>query len=198
MAIERVERIKGGDFDPTGTVTGDTIAAQLGAVELIPDAGFSFGGGDSGGDSGGGRGDFDSTIHVSRDKRNADGSYTRKRGRRSGGGNSPSRTSSKADLKASVDSLANVLVIVHAGLAATLKTPEIALEPDESKALAHGVTNVLEQFDIRPDPKVEAVVGLIIAASSIYGPKVYLYRERKKAERAELIQKAKDSGQYYQ
>lgn len=188
MAIERVERIARGNSIPETPIVGDASSEQLGAVEL------SFDGGS--GSDGGGSGEFDPAIHVGRDKLNADGSYRRKRGRRAGSTNSASGSKTRADLKASVDSLSNVLMIVHAGLAATLKTPEIALDEAESKALAGGVTNVLEQFDIRPDPKVEAVVGLIVAASSIYGPKVYLYRERKKAERAEQIQRARDQGMY--
>jgi hypothetical protein len=81
-----------------------------------------------------------------------------------------------------------MLGFVHLGIASALKTPEIKLEDDESKALAQATARVLEEFDWTPDPKVQAVVGLIMTAGSVYGPKVYFIRERKKAERAERDQ----------
>jgi hypothetical protein len=78
-----------------------------------------------------------------------------------------------------------MLAIVHIGLAAATKTPELALEEQESEILAKSIANVLDEFDIRPDPKVEAIVGLVTTAGMIYGPRVYLISERKKREKQE-------------
>jgi len=78
-----------------------------------------------------------------------------------------------------------MLGIVHLGIATATKLPELALDSDDEKTLASAVLNVADQFDIRPDPKVEAILGLIVAAGVVYGPKVVMIRERKKEEKAE-------------
>ena len=156
----------------------------------------SFLGGSDGGSSGASERDargveFDPDIHAGRDRRNADGSWSRKRGRRAGSGSSASaapRSRTKADNQASVDGLASMLGVLHLGIAAATKTPELALKDDEAKNLAVATARVLEEFDIRPDPKIEAIVGLIIAGSSIYGPRAYFIMERKKKEAAERRQ----------
>jgi hypothetical protein len=75
-----------------------------------------------------------------------------------------------------------MLAIVHVGLASVTKTPELVLEEDEAKSLAMASANVLEQFDITPDPRVTAVLGLVTTCGMIYGPRVYLIRERKREE----------------
>ena len=145
----------------------------------------------SGGTDGLGTGErFDPTIHVSPDKRNADGRYTKKRGRKAGGSSSAtgsrgSGRTSEASYKAGVDTLATCLMIVHAGIASVSKTPELALEEDEADSLAKATANVLQEFDIAPNPKVQAVVGLVVTSGTIYGSKIYLIRERKKEERNE-------------
>lgn len=58
------------------------------------------------------------------------------------------------------------------------------LEPGEADMLAAASVNVLDQFDIRPDPKIEAIFGLIIAAGTVYAPRYYLVRKRTAEERA--------------
>lgn len=133
----------------------------------------------SGSDSGD-NGEFDPSIHISRDKRNADGSYRRKRARRGTSANSGNKA--RKNSKTGVEALTNALAIVHFGIAAATKTPELVLADEEAKVLAEASANVLSEFDIRPDPKVEAIFGLIVAAGSIYGPKAYLIRKRWKEE----------------
>lgn len=158
---------------------------------------FFLGGGTDGSDRGDSRdaggNEFDPDIHVARDKFNNDGTYRRKRGRRksNAGGGSNNR---RAGNQAGVEALANMLGFVHLGIASALKTPEIKLEDDESKALAQATARVLEEFDWTPDPKVQAVVGLIMTAGSIYAPKVYFIRERKKAEKVEREQATRPYG----
>lgn len=187
-----VERTFSLDADGTGVGVvgnGDDEGAAFGAVN------FGDGGSDGGdgGDSGGGDDfTFDPDRHISFDKRNADGSYRRKRKRKSGGNNEGRTTASprsktKADHSASIDALTNTLLIVHAGLASVTKIEELSLEPTEGKVLAQALANVLAEFDIQPDPKVQAIVGLIVAGGSIYGPRMYLYQERMKREKAKNV-----------
>lgn len=127
--------------------------------------------------------------------RRTDGKPAKKRGRKAG--TSPAAatnpktesrktaTNKNANLAASLDSLSGVLVILHAGIAAATKTPEIELDEDESKQLAKAVSNVMDQFDFAPDPKVTAIVGLVTTAGVIYAPKIVLIRARNAAEKAE-------------
>jgi hypothetical protein len=75
-------------------------------------------------------------------------------------------------------------MMLHLGIAGATKTPEMALDEDESKLLANATVNLLSEFDIRPDPKVEAAFGLIIAAGSVYGPRFYLINKRRAEEKA--------------
>ncbi len=171
-------------FGDSGNTNADRIEPVIGA-DPVADAAPSFLGGSGSGDSGGNGGEFDPAIHVGRDKRNGDGSYTRKRGRKSGGDNSsPRRANTRADFAASVDMLTKALAIVHVGIASATRSPEFLLDDSEAKALAEATSNVLVQFDIRPDPKIEACMTLIMTAGTIYTPKIYFARERRKAEKA--------------
>lgn len=135
---------------------------------------------------GGSDGDFDPAIHVGRDKRNNDGSYTRKRGRKAGSGSGGSGSSRKAsNLADATATLSRTFLMLHLGISAATKTPEMALDQSEADLLAEATVNVLREFDIKPDPKVEAVFGLIIAAGTVYGPRFYLVKMRQKTEAAE-------------
>lgn len=51
--------------------------------------------------------------------------------------------------------------------------------------LANATANVLEQFDLKPDPKIQAVIGLVMAAGTVYGPRVYMIQARKAQEKRE-------------
>lgn len=77
-----------------------------------------------------------------------------------------------------------MLAIVHVGLAAVTKTPELELDDKEAASLANAVGNVMTEFDITPDPKIQAVLGLVTVSGMIYGPRIYMIRERRKEERA--------------
>ncbi len=168
-----------GNGEPT---LGDGTTDGIGATNFVDPAGTP-GDRDAGGDDFA----FDPERHISLDKRNADGSYRRKRRRKSGDGgpaSKPRKAANRSDYASSVDALANVLVVAHAGLSVATKTPELAIEEAEGKALAGALANVMAEFDIRPDPKVEAMIGLVIVASTMYGPRLYLIRERVKKARA--------------
>jgi len=77
------------------------------------------------------------------------------------------------------------LVIVHVGFAGITDNPELAIDEDEARMLANAGANVLEQFDLKPDPKTQAIVGLVIAAGTVYGPRAYMISARKAQARAE-------------
>lgn len=178
--------LTGGDAGTADSnANGDASSDQLGNAA-------AFLGGSDGSDSGGSGGDagsddFDPAIHIGRDKRNADGSYRRKRGRKSAGNPSAPRSRTKADHSASVDSLARMLGYLHMGIAGATKSPEMLLNDDEAKALAAATANVLQEFDIRPSPKAEAIVGLAVTAGGIYGPRAYFIRERIRNGRREHL-----------
>jgi len=78
--------------------------------------------------------------------------------------------------------LSQTLMLLHVGIASSTRCPEMVLDKGESDMLAKATVNVMEQFDITPDPKVQAMAGLIIAAGTVYGPRVYLIRDRVKQE----------------
>lgn len=124
--------------------------------------------------------EFDGSIHVGPDKFNGDGTFRKRRGRKAGSGNSGSK---KANLSASLDALSTTLMLVHVGLASATKTPELELEEKEADTLAQATARVLEEFDFTPSPKVQAVVGLIVACGSIYGPKAIQIKMRWDAEK---------------
>lgn len=174
-------------LDGDGASGGDADGFELGNNAGGPDTlGAVSLGDNTAGDDSGDDFTFDPSRHISRDRRNADGSYRRKR-RRKDGSLGPSagskRAEKRSDYSASLDALSNTLMIVHAGLASVTKVQELVIDSDESKVLATSLANVLAEFDIQPDPKAQAIVGLIIAASSIYGPRMYLYNERMKREK---------------
>jgi len=170
-------------YEPFNLAGGDNGGADSSTDSASIGSPAGFLGGSDGGDSGGSSGDagsdvFDPELHISPDKRNADGSFRRKRQRRNAGTSAPSRSGKKADYSASVDSLARMLGYLHMGVAAATKTPELVLTEDETKALSNATANVLSEFDIRPSPKAEAIVGLVVTAGGIYGPRAYFIRER--------------------
>lgn len=167
--------------DDTGTSGPDSGLDNATGIDPADIDGSRDGGTD------GSRGDeFDPAIHVSPTKRNADGSYTRKRGRKAGSAG-PRAYSQKAqtNLGTSIDALSKTLLIVHSGLAVVSRTPELMLEKDESDMLAKALANVLEQFDIAPDPKTQALIGLVTTAGVIYAPRVINIQYRKAQEKKE-------------
>lgn len=172
-----------GTSDPAGGTDSELVgsASTAGFLNFGSTAGDGSDTGGNGGGSGGGIGgdDFDPAIHVGRDKRNADGSYRKRRGRRPSASSGSRKSSNNS---ASLDALTRTIFIAHLGIATATKTPELALEDKESETLAVAVSNVLEEFDIKPNPKAEAIIGLIIASGSIYGPRIYNIRARKKTE----------------
>lgn len=171
--MESFKPIEFASSNANGPISGDGSDGSEGSGSA-----FFLGGSGSFGvtDSSGAR--FDPEHHSGRDKLNADGTFRKKRGRKPNSATGGNRK--RADNSTNLESLTSILAIVHAGLASATKTPELVLELPEAEALANAAANVLIEFDIQPNPKVQAIVGLVMTAGSIYGPRVYLIRERKK------------------
>jgi len=72
--------------------------------------------------------------------------------------------------------------VVHSGVAIQFNAPELSITQEESKMLATASAELMAQFDIAPDPKVAAVVGFVMVAGSIYGPRALQIRNRVKRE----------------
>lgn len=61
----------------------------------------------------------------------------------------------------------------------------MVIDEDEGKMLAAATANVMEEFDLKPDPKTQAIVGLVIAAGTVYGPRMVLIQMRRTQEQQE-------------
>lgn len=75
--------------------------------------------------------------------------------------------------------LAGSLALVHVAIAGFTNTPELILSDGEASSLAGATVKVMEQFDLQPDPKTQALVGLVMVSATIYGPRIYNIRARK-------------------
>lgn len=172
--------------------TGDNLGGDSGTEDgiIIAENLNTDDSGDSGNSGGGSSIGIDPAFTID------DGGQPRKRrGRQPGGttaGTGTNKRTSAKTLQLSVDSLTAVLQGIHVTIAVGLKAPEMELEDTEAKNLSQAVVNVLDQFNIVPDPKITAVVGLVMTASAIYGPRAYLISERlaaqKKSRRLKVVE----------
>lgn len=116
-------------------------------------------------------------------KRNKDGSPRKKRGPKSGGATASKSAQGNSTLISGIETLAQSLMVVHTGIAIATKYDGFALSEMEANTLSKSVVNVMEQFDIVPDPRFVAVTGLVTTAGMIYGPRIYNYAEWKNEKR---------------
>lgn len=131
----------------------------------------------------------------------ASGKPRRKRGRKSGGssggssaGASKSGARNSQNLGLGLETLSNSLMIVHVGLAALTDFKKWELEKKESDALSASIANVMEQFDMTPDPRFAAIAGLLTTGAMIYGPRLYLYKEyTNEKQRKRVAEKAEQA-----
>lgn len=105
----------------------------------------------------------------------------RRRGRKPGSRNKAARPS-----KENTQDLTGLLLSIHLMGAAFLKTPELALTPDEAEQLGTAVARVNAEFGVQiMSQKMAAIVNLTIVAGTIYGPRaVTIFHEKKKAKAA--------------
>ncbi len=71
------------------------------------------------------------------------------------------------------------------GLGIILATPEIAITPDESKALAKATANVAQYYDVTAAPETMAWINLAAVMAGVYGSKAFAIYGRKKREKKE-------------
>lgn len=76
-----------------------------------------------------------------------------------------------------------MLFYSHVGLSAITASPEFQLDDAEAKAIAGATVTMLEAFDVRPDPRVEAMVGFATTVLPIYGTKFLQRRNRLRKEK---------------
>jgi hypothetical protein len=195
------------EFEGTAS-EGGVIDGASGPLDPDAASGTGTASGDSGG-TGGGTGsggtardsrgtEFDARIHSGPDQFNNDGTFAKRRGRKRGsnsGGFGGSGSRAKAsNLKDAVEGLTRTLVVLHVGIAAVSKTPELAIDEDEGRMLAAATANVMEEFDLKPDPKTQAIVGLVIAAGTVYGPRMVAIQMRRLQERRETTADVNGTG----
>lgn len=123
----------------------------------------------------------------------ANGKPRKKRGRKPGGKTARRNQQKSSGNSEAVNALTQALLLVHMGLAGLTKFPDFALDNDEAKALANSVSNVLAEFDVEPNPKFVALIGLASTASIVYGPRVYLYKQQK-SKKKDNKKEVKESG----
>lgn len=144
-------------------VTDDDLGA------FAPDALAGNGDGNNGDGGNGGPGDgdgFDPAIHIGRDRKNADGSFRRKRGRKSGGGSSGRR---KASSHLDITGVQAVLMSVHAGLAGAMRNEIWAISEGEAQTLAGAIIELEKQYPSKIDPRALAWINLTGVCGAIYG-----------------------------
>jgi len=73
---------------------------------------------------------------------------------------------------------------MHVMAAAAFSVPELALAPEEGKALGEAAAAVVAYYDTSFDPKWAAWANLLMVAGGIYGTRVMAIRTRNKADAA--------------
>lgn len=99
------------------------------------------------------------------------------------GSNSKSKRKGNNSLSDNVASLSGILLILHLGIATRFDVPELILEDDDANALSNAIIPVLDQFDVKIDPKFAAIAGLVMVSAQVYGPKLVLIKMRKDEQR---------------
>lgn len=119
-------------------------------------------------------------------------SAPRKRGRPKGSKNKgrvETAPGQKAALPVDRDAISAILLSCHAMLAGIAKTPELAIDKQESDALADASAKVAELYDVSADPKTVAWCNLAMTVGMIYGTRFIAISARRKNERAKRREK---------
>lgn len=96
-------------------------------------------------------------------------------------GNASAGPTTKAALP--VDALAGTIVGVHALLSATLKVPELALDPKEGAQLAAALANLQRFYPVHVTEKALAWGQVFTALGMIYGTRIAAVGARRSAEK---------------
>ncbi len=112
------------------------------------------------------------------------GEPRKRRGRKPGSRN-------KSGAKKAQETVEPFLLMAHQWAAVFLKTPEIALGPEEAKQLSDAYSNFCEYHEIPIlSPKRMSEVNMIAALLLVYGPRIIAVRNRIKEEAR--VKKAKN------
>lgn len=136
---------------------------------------------------------FDADKHRSDDAgnpiRNKDGSFRKQYTKRNDKKSKTENSQDISDLISSANHLSETLMIFHSGLAVLSQCPELEIDKGEAEKLSEASLKFMSEFDIKPNPKAQAAIALIVTAGSIYGPRIYLISDRKKNEKIKRAKK---------
>lgn len=110
----------------------------------------------------------------------------------SGGTTSSQSGARPARKKVPVDALSRLLLMSHVILANVTKTPELEINEDESMMIANPLSELLVLYEVQVDPRILQAMELAGACSYVYGPRIYMIRERLKEE-AQARKNARDA-----
>jgi hypothetical protein len=110
-------------------------------------------------------------------------------GKRRGGRPKGSKNATgKQSTKEVSQDLSGLLLSAHSMLAALIKTPELEIDEAEAKRLGDAVARVNREFGVQiMSPKTAAVVNLIMAAGTVYGPRIIAVKNNSKRRKAEKV-----------
>jgi hypothetical protein len=102
---------------------------------------------------------------------NGDGARGTRKRRSDAGRKRGPRSASKTALD--LGTWTSIILTAHAGLASAINVPMLAISHDEAERLAKAIANVAELYDLPVlSPEAQAWANLVVAAGSIYGPRV--------------------------
>jgi hypothetical protein len=74
-------------------------------------------------------------------------------------------------------------------LAAFTNVKELGISELEAKTMAENIAEIQKHYDAVLDPKAEAWMNLAMTLATVYGPRIYVWNERKKQETKTLANK---------
>lgn len=110
------------------------------------------------------------------------GSTGKRRGRPPGSktGSRTTKTTQKIPVTLKLDKLADMLVKIHTGLAVVTKSPEMLIDKSEATDVVNSGTELLEFYDLNPDPKTVAWLNFLGTMGMVYGTRVMAISNRPK------------------
>lgn len=106
----------------------------------------------------------------------------KRRGRPPGSktGSRTTKTAQKIPVTLKLDKLADMLVKIHTGLAVVTKSPEMLIDKSEATDVVNSGTELLEFYDLNPDPKTVAWLNFLGTMGMVYGTRVMAISNRPK------------------
>lgn len=162
----------------SGNLNG--IGSEIRDSESGPDTGT-----DTGGETGTGIFQDPGTLKgVYIDSESGEPKKRRGRPPGSGKGKTPGSSSPKSKTVPTLIGIEKILLSMHMMGAAMIGVPELQLSEDESKQLADSIERVAALYDMGMSEKAIAWSQLLMVAGATYGPRIFAYQLRTKAESA--------------